>query len=189
MEQKLNATDTSFKSPETFERHWQQLRGQMRGWWDRLTEADLEKVAGQKAQLIRLVQEKYGYAWECAEQEVDHRIREHREMMGASASDRQPEATASMAAASASRLAETAAEVGTKVQGIATAAATSVAGTVGRTGTYLQDLPADVMSLIRRHPIPSLLVGVGVGFLLARSLGQMQDYEHTHDLERETGIP
>lgn len=195
MEQRANTTENAFSSPETFERQWQQLRGRVKGWWERLSEADLEQVAGRKDQLIRLVQEKYGYARERAEQEVDRRLREYRDAMGPSGTGRQGEAMSSTLEENASRLAATAGEVGTKMQGMATSAATSVAGTVSRTGAYLQDLPGDVAGLIRRYPIPSVLVGVGVGFLLARSLGRMQMISQwggegqAHDRERETGYP
>ena len=53
-------------------------------------------------------------------------------------------------------------------------AADTAAETLQRAGTYLreQDLAGirgDLEGLIRRHPIESLLVGLGVGYLLARS--------------------
>ncbi|MCC6416811.1 MAG: hypothetical protein IT429_01030 [Gemmataceae bacterium] len=52
-------------------------------------------------------------------------------------------------------------------------AASSVAGALDSTGRYLEEqglsgVGADVTNLIRRNPIPALLVGVGLGFLLAR---------------------
>jgi ElaB/YqjD/DUF883 family membrane-anchored ribosome-binding protein len=54
-------------------------------------------------------------------------------------------------------------------------AADTAADTLQRAGTYLQqqdlsDIRADVEGLIRRHPLESLLVGLGVGYLLARSM-------------------
>jgi ElaB/YqjD/DUF883 family membrane-anchored ribosome-binding protein len=53
-------------------------------------------------------------------------------------------------------------------------AADTAAQTLERAGTYLReqdlsDMRADLEGLIRRHPIESLLIGVGVGYLLARS--------------------
>ena len=53
-------------------------------------------------------------------------------------------------------------------------AADTAAETLERAGTYLreQDLSgirADLEGIIRRHPIESLLIGLGVGYLLARS--------------------
>lgn len=54
-------------------------------------------------------------------------------------------------------------------------AADTAADTLQRAGTYLReqdltDMRADLEGLIRRHPIESLLVGLGVGYLLARSM-------------------
>jgi methyl-accepting chemotaxis protein len=54
-------------------------------------------------------------------------------------------------------------------------AADTAANTLERAGTYLQqqdlaDMRADLEGVIRRHPIESLLVGLGVGYLLARSM-------------------
>jgi ElaB/YqjD/DUF883 family membrane-anchored ribosome-binding protein len=54
-------------------------------------------------------------------------------------------------------------------------AADTAADTLQRAGSYLQeqdlsDMRADLENLIRRHPVESLLVGFGVGYLLARGM-------------------
>jgi ABC-type transporter Mla subunit MlaD len=54
-------------------------------------------------------------------------------------------------------------------------AADSAADTLQRAGSYLQeqdlaDMRADLEGLIRRHPIESLLIGFGLGYLLARGM-------------------
>ncbi|HEX9372653.1 MAG TPA: hypothetical protein VF897_16700 [Roseiflexaceae bacterium] len=54
-------------------------------------------------------------------------------------------------------------------------AADTAADTLQRAGTYLQqqdldDMRADLENIIRQYPIQSLLVGFGVGYLLARSV-------------------
>jgi methyl-accepting chemotaxis protein len=54
-------------------------------------------------------------------------------------------------------------------------AADTAAQTLERAGSYLReqdlsDIRADLENIIRRHPIESLLVGLGVGYLLARSM-------------------
>ena len=51
----------------------------------------------------------------------------------------------------------------------------SVAGTLESGGKYLQDhsigdMAGDVAGLIRRNPIPALLIAVGLGFLVARAI-------------------
>jgi ABC-type transporter Mla subunit MlaD len=49
----------------------------------------------------------------------------------------------------------------------------AVASTLEQTGDYLHEkgvsgMAGDLTNMIKRNPIPSLLIGVGVGFLLAR---------------------
>jgi uncharacterized protein YjbJ (UPF0337 family) len=194
MERRSHTMDNPGSQSETFERQWPQVRGQIKTWWDRLTDADIEQVSGQKAQLIRLVQEKYGYARERAEQEIDRRLRDHRDTAGGSGSERHGGTAAEKLEGYASSLSATAGEVGARAQDIATSAATSVAGTMSGAGTYLQDLPGELTEIIRRHPIPSMLVGIGVGFLLARSFGQgrmssQQGEDWQTGTQREAGYP
>jgi uncharacterized protein YjbJ (UPF0337 family) len=149
---------------------WDQLRGQLRAWWDRLTEADLARVAGQKDQLVRVLQERYGYTRERAAQEVDRRLREYTERAKTGGASGLAETVTTTAQEAASSLAGAAGAVGAK-------AAAAVTDTVKGTGSYLQErgvaqLPGDLAGLVRRYPVPALLLGLGVGFLLGRSLGR-----------------
>lgn len=53
--------------------------------------------------------------------------------------------------------------------------ATTAANAIERGGNYLQasdlsDVQIDIEQIIRRRPVESLLVGLGVGFLLARAM-------------------
>jgi uncharacterized protein YjbJ (UPF0337 family) len=48
---------------DSFDRQWQYLRGELKAWWDQLTDAALEQVAGKKAQLVALVQEESTKNW------------------------------------------------------------------------------------------------------------------------------
>jgi len=50
---------------------WKQIQGDAKKQWGKLTDDDLLVVEGQKDKLVGLVQERYGYAHEQAEQEVD----------------------------------------------------------------------------------------------------------------------
>jgi len=63
-------------TPHPFASQWEQLRPQLRSWWDRLTEADLVQIGGQEDQLISVVQQPYGHTRECARQEVDRHLPE-----------------------------------------------------------------------------------------------------------------
>ena len=58
-----------------FEGTWKQMRGQAKGWWDKLTDDDLEKVEGNFDILIGLPREKYGYIRQKAEAEYRKRIK------------------------------------------------------------------------------------------------------------------
>jgi uncharacterized protein YjbJ (UPF0337 family) len=61
---------------DILEGKWKQVRGQAKEWWGKLTDDDLDRVAGKSEQLIGLLQEKYGYTREHAEAEFDRRLKE-----------------------------------------------------------------------------------------------------------------
>jgi len=60
---------------DIFEGKWKQMRGQAKVWWGKLTDDDLEKVGGKFDQLIGLLQEKYGYTRQQAEEEYEKRTK------------------------------------------------------------------------------------------------------------------
>jgi uncharacterized protein YjbJ (UPF0337 family) len=176
-EQQPRRGTSNVPTPDTFESQWNQLRGQLRSWWDKLTEVDLEKIAGKQDMLVSIVQERYGYARERAQQEVERRWQEYRAQMEASGVSRMGETVRATAQDVASRLAETAREVTAKAQETASTAASTVTDTVKGTGAYLQgkdvgQITGDLTALVQRYPIPSLLIGLGIGYLLGRSLGK-----------------
>ena len=55
------------------------MRGQVKEWWGKLTNDDLERAGGKTDQLIGLLQQKYGYTRERAEQEFTRRLEEVKE--------------------------------------------------------------------------------------------------------------
>ena len=107
---------------------WQRIKGEIRSQWGKLTDDDIERIAGNKDKLIGLVQERYGYVWDEAQQMVDRYLDDYN---------------------------------GLKHQ--ATEALKNV-----MSKENVQKLSSDVANFVRRYPIPSLLIGVGIGFLLAR---------------------
>jgi len=62
---------------DVFEGKWKQMRGQVREWWGKLTDDDLDKIAGKYDKFIGVIQEKYGYTREHAEEEFDRRLKEY----------------------------------------------------------------------------------------------------------------
>ena len=58
-----------------FEGKWKQVRGEAKIWWGKLTDDDLGKVEGNYDKLIGLLQEKYGYTQEQAQEEWEKRTK------------------------------------------------------------------------------------------------------------------
>ncbi len=58
---------------DVFEGKWKQIRGQAKVWWGKLTDDDLDKVNGKFDQFIGMLQEKYGYTREQAQEEYRKR--------------------------------------------------------------------------------------------------------------------
>ncbi|MGE0326293.1 MAG: CsbD family protein [Polyangiaceae bacterium] len=51
--------------------NWKQLKGKVRTQWGKLTDDDLEQIAGRKDELVGKLQVRYGHARDEAEREVD----------------------------------------------------------------------------------------------------------------------
>ena len=119
METTERPTQQSTNTPEIFTQQWPHIRQQVKSWWDRLTDADLDQVAGQKERLVRALEARYGYARERAEQEVDRQLAEFYKTLETSQGGRLVEAASSAAHGVASTFAKTAGEVGTTAQKIA----------------------------------------------------------------------
>jgi uncharacterized protein YjbJ (UPF0337 family) len=58
---------------------WKQVQGEVKKQWGKLTDDDLVIVEGQKDKLVGLLQERYGYAREKAEHEVDEFLQKYSE--------------------------------------------------------------------------------------------------------------
>ena len=67
---------------DIFAGQWKQMRGELKSWWGKLADDDFDRIGGQKDKLIGVVQEKYGYAREQAQQEVERRLKEYGDTMG-----------------------------------------------------------------------------------------------------------
>jgi len=61
---------------DILEGKWKQLRGRAQQHWSRLTDNDLGRINGKRQELTGLLQEKYGFAKERAEQEIDRFLKE-----------------------------------------------------------------------------------------------------------------
>jgi len=184
---------------DVFAGQWKQMRGELKSWWGKLVDDDFDRIGGQKDKLIGVVQEKYGYAREKAQQEVERRFKEYGDKMSGSDNSGRQDTAAAVAGGPANApnegpIATTVAAVADGVeaaqgaistaatavadgwesaQGAISTAATTVADGVGSASSYLQEkkfeeMATDLTALIRQYPVQSLLVGVGLGYILAR---------------------
>jgi uncharacterized protein YjbJ (UPF0337 family) len=64
---------------DIFKGKWKEMRGQIKEWWGKLTDDDLEQAAGNAEQIVGLLQQKYGYTRQRAEEEFNRRIKEVKE--------------------------------------------------------------------------------------------------------------
>jgi len=92
-----------------------------------------------------------------------------------SAAGKTAENLTASAASGARHLADTVREKGPQ-DGMLGGATRTVADKLEQGGRYLEEegfsgMMDDVTELIRRNPVPAVLVGIGVGFLIGRTLG------------------
>jgi uncharacterized protein YjbJ (UPF0337 family) len=59
---------------DIFEGKWKELRGKIKEWWGELTDDELDQANGNAEQIVGLLQQKYGYTREAAEEEFNRRI-------------------------------------------------------------------------------------------------------------------
>ncbi len=67
---------------DIFAGQWQQMRGTLKTWWGKLVDDDFDRIGGQTDKLIGVLQEKYGYAREQAQHEVERRFKEYGDTRG-----------------------------------------------------------------------------------------------------------
>jgi uncharacterized protein YjbJ (UPF0337 family) len=163
---------------------WKRIRGELKTWWGSLTDDDVERIGGQKDKLIGLLQERYGYTREQAEQDVERRLQEYGDKT-ARVVARMSVKAREFGATAANKANQAAPVIGEKMKSLASVirgkaphegkmgtTATKVAGGLESASYYLQErkfdhLGEDFRGLVRRYPLQSLLIGLGLGFLLA----------------------
>jgi uncharacterized protein YjbJ (UPF0337 family) len=62
---------------DILEGKWKQIRGQVKEWWAELTDDDVNQVQGKSERLVGMLQERYGYSRERAQEEIKERMREY----------------------------------------------------------------------------------------------------------------
>jgi len=65
---------------------WNQLREPVKGWWNKLTDDDLDSINGKYDKLVSVLQKRYGYSARHARAQVKQRLAEfergHRSLTG-----------------------------------------------------------------------------------------------------------
>ena len=59
---------------DILEGKWKQIRGEAKNWWGRLTDDDFDRAGGSFDKLVGLLQERYGYSRQQAENEINQRL-------------------------------------------------------------------------------------------------------------------
>jgi uncharacterized protein YjbJ (UPF0337 family) len=170
---------------DVFVGQWKQMRGELKSWWAKLADDDLDRIGGQKDKLVGLVQEKYGYARDYAEQEVERRFNEFGDKTGAAVANMTAKAR-EVGATAANKANEAATTVGKTIgslanvirnnaphEGAGATATTAVADGLESASAYMREntfghLAKDVTALVRAYPVQSFLIGAALGYLLAR---------------------
>lgn len=62
---------------DTIEGNWKVVKGKIKAQWGKLTDDELLQIEGNADRLVGLVQERYGYAKEQAQDEVDRFFLRH----------------------------------------------------------------------------------------------------------------
>jgi uncharacterized protein YjbJ (UPF0337 family) len=65
---------TSFMNQDIMSGKWKQMRGQVKQWWGRLTDDDLDRIDGAMDKLTGALQERYGWERDQAEREIKKRL-------------------------------------------------------------------------------------------------------------------
>jgi len=144
---------------DMFAGQWKQMRGTLKSWWGNLSDDDFEKIGGQKDKLIGVVQEKYGYSREQAQNEIDRRFNDYAGPAGGGWSG------------AGGAVIE---DLKTKAYEYGASAANKAREATQTAQSYLKEkdlstIAADVTGFMRKYPLQSVLIGAGLVFLLTRS--------------------
>lgn len=133
---------------------WNDVKGQVKDRWGKLTDDDLTRVDGKKDKLIGLLQQNYGMAREKAEHEIAEWLDKADGMFG--------------------KVKERAREGFDRAREGVDRAREQVGDVVQRGRQYLQehgnagDMARDLRDVIVKNPVPAVLIGLGIGYLLGR---------------------
>jgi uncharacterized protein YjbJ (UPF0337 family) len=162
MEHMENATEQNAMNQDVFAGKWKQMRGTLKSWWGKLKE--YTEGAGQT--MKDTAQDLYQGAAKTYDD-----MKTKAQELGSAASEQAKNATAAVG----EKMGSLASTIRQNVpqEGTVGSAATAVADNLEAAGSYLRDsnfegMINDLTALIRRYPMQSLLVGLGIGYLWTR---------------------
>ena len=62
---------------DVFKGQWKQVKGNVKQWWGKLTDDDIQRIEGSQEELIGILQERYGWERHEAEAAVNERMNAH----------------------------------------------------------------------------------------------------------------
>jgi uncharacterized protein YjbJ (UPF0337 family) len=65
----IQAIEEDLMNKDVMQGKWREMKGKVKEQWGKLTDDDLDKIEGTSDQLLGLLQQRYGYAREKAEEE------------------------------------------------------------------------------------------------------------------------
>ena len=132
--------------------NWNEAKGKVKSQWGKLTDDDLTYVEGKRDRLLGLLQQKYGMAKDKAEEQLNQ-----------------------FTSSSADWISQAKEKVGQAVgQAREKVTETFREGKDYLQNTNLPDMASDLRQVIERNPIPSVLLGIGLGFLIGRVVGALR---------------
>ena len=61
---------------DSLQDQWPTLKGQVKQRWGKLTDADIARLSGHRAELVSLLRERYGYAKAQTDMEINNWVKE-----------------------------------------------------------------------------------------------------------------
>ena len=65
----IHASEEVLMNTDILQGKWREMKGKVKEQWGKLTDDDLDKIEGKSEQLLGLLQQRYGYARDKAEEE------------------------------------------------------------------------------------------------------------------------
>jgi uncharacterized protein YjbJ (UPF0337 family) len=125
------------------EGNWKQMRGRVKERWGKLTDDDLNAIAGRRDQLEGLIQERYGYARERARREIEDWFRSME-----------------------SNLAEQIETLRSGIQGLASTVDRIAKEQMPRARVSAIEAVNEAEEAVKRNPLSALVIALGLGFLI-----------------------